>query len=770
MTKFGSDFSRQIIRVFHEIKSNIDKMEILPSEGVERPFRDLLKTNLFKDKLGWPEDKIISGEIYDIYCRDDLGFVVVYVETKSPTRKMIPEMERNRFLEKLRSLGTADYGIMTDGKVWEQYECNYSPVGTIEIRKQAEIDLQKLINLPQGRLDRESSRLVYEVFSRLIAQRYLDRDIIELLEKGSGKLKFRSSPVERSVVKEFTSRLKKNVDNLNEIFATGFHSFYSGTIITGRDFFLEAFDDWNRVSGKVPWSVVKKHVLDTTEHLLELRAKKRISNGDLLRNSKRLTRDLGIRISEAFLSNIISDYVSKPSSNSEALEHLVELHILDVIKDDVNLFCRQTSHVLLSRLLLYRVCEDKHLVVRKLSGDQLARELKELASAPLMTPLRSEFFLRLTDEVSRSMREVYGHLYAHNIFDWWWLSEDNKTFLKNEEMPSLERFERLLSIGIKSALKDLAIFDLSGIDRDVWKDVYQDYLPPVERNRLGGFYTPDEVVSLILKLVGFNIDEDELCQKKLLDPACGSGTFLVEASRRLRDHLLNTGKPCHKELIEVPDHEKQRFCLEKVKENIYGVDIHPFACFLSEVNLLFQTIDLLLNIKQRNPNYRLGRFNVHNADSLRSTERLQLGLREFPANHRAKMFLDDIQQAEKVKKERFNYLVGNPPWGGVLRGRLSPLFDDKARQDYKRIYKSAQGKYDIYVLFMERGLLWVKKNGIMGLITQNRFKSQDYGKAIRRLIANNCKPLYIIDLGDVGSVIFEGVINYPCISVFEKVQ
>jgi len=647
VSRTGKSFSKEVIEALCDVIISLRRIKPLPREGMERPFRDYLKEKLFKEKLGWPEDKVITGEIYDLYFRDDLGFVVIYVETKSPTRKAIPQSERNRFLEKLEKLGTADYGVLTDGKVWEQYECVSDAAGKLKIKKQIEINLEQLLLAKHTPYPETKS--IYDAFSCLTAQRYLDRDIIDLLEKDSGKLKFKSNPVKSNVVKEFTERLKKNLDNLNEIFVILFRGFYSGTLKTPQEFLLKAFDDWNRVSGKVPLSLIEEKIEYSVKSLLKLRTKRKISDADLAGHVRRLKRDLGVKISENFLSTVISDYLSE-ASNNVVLKSIIHMRVLSLVIEDVKLFCRQTSHVLLSRLLLYRVCEDKKLVVRKLSGKELARELKKIAMAPLMAVRKTRIFLDLTEEVSKAMKEVYGHLYAHNIFDWWYLSEDRKSFLKEDEVPIVERFERLLSVAIKEALKDLAIFDLAAIDRDIWKDVYQDYLPPVERNRLGGFYTPDEVVSLILDLVDYKTDTKDLCKRKLLDPACGSGTFLVEASRRLRDHILNTDEECHENFRVRSSYEKQRFCLEKIKNNIYGIDIHPFACFLSEVNLLFQTIDLLLNVRRHFPHYKLGRFNVHNADSLRKTAKLQLGLQDFLGNSRAKTFLQDIQQAEQVKK------------------------------------------------------------------------------------------------------------------------
>jgi hypothetical protein len=118
---------------------------------------------------------------------------------------------------------------------------------------------------------------------------------------------------------------------------------------------------------------------------------------------------------------------------------------------------------------------------------------------------------------------------------------------------------------------------------------------------------------------------------------------------------------------------------------------------------------------------------------------------------------------------KFQFVVGNQPWSGVQRGELSPLFDEATKSLYKRQYESSTDKYDIYVLFLERGIRWLDDSGKIGFITQNRYLRRKYGRGIRGFIKKNCVADYIMDLGHVGKVIFPGRTNYPAVSVFEKV-
>ena len=71
------------------------------------------------------------------------------------------------------------------------------------------------------------------------------------------------------------------------------------------------------------------------------------------------------------------------------------------------------------------------------------------------------------------------------------------------------------------------------VDVDVWRNVYQHYLPEEERQKIGGFYTPDELIDLVLDLAEYVPASEGLCRLSFIDPACGSGAFVANALARL---------------------------------------------------------------------------------------------------------------------------------------------------------------------------------------------------------------------------------------------
>ena len=117
------------------------------------------------------------------------------------------------------------------------------------------------------------------------------------------------------------------------------------------------------------------------------------------------------------------------------------------------------------------------------------------------------------------------------------------------------------------------------------------------RKTTGSYYTPDELVQLLLtsaldqvvkRTIGTHPDRaaEALLELAIVDPACGSGHFLLAAARRLADHVArirSTGTP-------TPD-DYQRALRDVVRRCIYGVDMNPLAVELCKVSLWMESID-----------------------------------------------------------------------------------------------------------------------------------------------------------------------------------
>lgn len=115
--------------------------------------------------------------------------------------------------------------------------------------------------------------------------------------------------------------------------------------------------------------------------------------------------------------------------------------------------------------------------------------------------------------------------------------------------------------------------------RDLLKKLYQYLVPDVVRHHLGEYYTPDWLAELVLNEVGYKGNT----LKRLLDPACGSGTFLVLAIQRAKEYARENEEPA----IET---------VKRIIANIWGFDLNPLAVIAARTNYLFALGDLVYQL------------------------------------------------------------------------------------------------------------------------------------------------------------------------------
>jgi len=424
-------------------------------------------------------------------------------------------------------------------------------------------------------------------------------------------------------------------------------------------------------------------------------------------------------------------------------------------------FCRETAYIILNRTLFARIAEDKEIVGHtRLSSRGMADELELDEAHPYLDAL--------TDTYDR-IDDHYPDLYELGIFDWWWVGKDKRGQFSKTERRKQRDLEDDLNYSLSRVLKRLNRFNFEYVNRDILGHVYEDYLPKQERKELGEYYTPIEVVQFMLDSVDYSPNEG-IGRKKVLDPACGSGTFLTEVTERLIQHFL---RKFNKTSVHQLDADEARTILERVEENVYGVDINPFAAHISQINLLFRTIDLYDKVTEKDPYYTMDGFEIHVADTLTPTlreqksgssdaETMQSGLEQFADyNGRAKAFIEDRNAVDRIKDDvEFDVVVANPPY--VRIQNLSGM-----KETYSSHYASAIKNFDIYVPFIERGIEWLTEDGQLAYICPDRLVYADYAEKIRdRLIEEPITNL--IDFKD--TAVFDVPTPYPCIITVDRRQ
>ena len=329
------------------------------------------------------------------------------------------------------------------------------------------------------------------------------------------------------------------------------------------------------------------------------------------------------------------------------------------------------------------------------------------------------------------------------------------------------------------------------------------------RHAGGVYYTPEYIVNYIVKeTVGKKISNsthnvetglrpvftpEEVSKIKILDPACGSGSFLLGAYQYLLNWHVDyykskvivhkpeaNGIDSSKKKNPIPTKFKDDFFFDADGEikltvkkkgeilvnNIFGVDIDREATEVAILSLYLKLLeegledDGFLFLKGKvlpdmTNNIKCGNSLISREDLFSNNMFTSATLSE-----RTPIKAFDWENEKDgfgkifVENKGFDCIIGNPPY---IRIQELQKWAKEEVELYKKIYKSgAKGNFDIYVLFIEKGLSILNQNGLFGMILPNKFFMADYGELIRGMIAKNV--FQIVDFKD--NQIFENATTY----------
>ncbi|MCX7837467.1 MAG: N-6 DNA methylase [candidate division WOR-3 bacterium] len=174
------------------------------------------------------------------------------------------------------------------------------------------------------------------------------------------------------------------------------------------------------------------------------------------------------------------------------------------------------------------------------------------------------------EELKRKLEEIEdGSIYAQKGITNFLEGDFFRWYLSALDSPELKDAIREIARGLEEFEPATNIIE-PNLTRDLLKKLYQYLVPKEIRHNLGEYYTPDWLAELLLNEVGY----DGNINKRLLDPACGSGTFLVLAIQR----AIKYGK----EKEKLPDIE----IIKRILKNIWGFDLNPLAVISARTNYL----------------------------------------------------------------------------------------------------------------------------------------------------------------------------------------
>jgi type I restriction-modification system DNA methylase subunit len=385
---------------------------------------------------------------------------------------------------------------------------------------------------------------------------------------------------------------------------------------------------------------------------------------------------------------------------------------------------------LLNRLIFIRTAED-----REVEPQSLMPLLRELEDRRQMDKLS----LRLT-ELFRQFDATYNsELFAPHF------SEE----LFCDRMP-LEALIR----GLYE--KNFVRYNFNALEADVLGTAYEQYLghivtetqgetgliaeaahveeKRIKRKSQGIYYTPAFVTKYIVQqTVGKYLEEQGYNPSRpprILDMACGSGSFLIEAFDELDRFVARQRNQAHGAEDDLHDNLRR---LELLQSCIFGVDKDKQAVDVARLNLMLRA----LHGRQKLPLLT----NIYNADSLRPETWQQA----FP---------------QVMKEGGFDIIIGNPPY--VRQETLGEKFKAFAQKNFE----TYAGTADLYIYFIEKAHKLLKPGGYFGMIVSNKWMRSNYGKALRDFLRRESTLVEIVDFGELP--VFENAATFPAIIITRR--
>lgn len=255
-------------------------------------------------------------------------------------------------------------------------------------------------------------------------------------------------------------------------------------------------------------------------------------------------------------------------------------------------------------------------------------------------------------------------------------------------------------------------------------DLYQD-LSEAARKKYALLQTPEFVESFILdRTLDPAIAEFGLSDFRMIDPACGSGHFLLGAFARLLDRWLRKEPGTN-----------VRELAQRSLNSIHGVDINPYAVAIARFRLLLAAMRSSGIERLRDaPAFRI---QVVCGDSLLHGEGTQLAIEGVsPKDHHYKS--EDIAELNRILiRGHYHAVVANPPY-------ITPK-DRALNVAYRKLYKTCHMKYSLAVPFMERIFQLAVDRGFTGQITANTFMKRGFGKNLIEGFLPKVELTHIID-------------------------
>jgi hypothetical protein len=434
--------------------------------------------------------------------------------------------------------------------------------------------------------------------------------------------------------------------------------------------------------------------------------------------------------------------------------------------------------------------------------------------------IEADYLTLILDNINNDKEEIPMYDSCREVFEELDKKYNGDIFKKREEFDHVQIENKILTNIIESLQPEKSVYSLAAMPVEIIGNAYEQFLGEVivhkgrgltseqkpEVQKAGGvYYTPRYIVNYIVEITLGKIlskckNPMDVRSIKILDPACGSGSFLIGAYDYILEWHLDYYKTEILKMIKdgkseneikkkfreelkyypiVDDEIKDTFIIHlssKLKKNIlinniHGVDIDENAVEITKFSLsmkaledanrdeLYEDVDLFNEklLPDLNDNIKCGNSLI-SSDIFGLSEELSYvdkkTLNTFDWESKGSK-IDNIVVGRGFpsvfENEGFDCVIGNPPYVRIQTTNANDL------NYFKEKYISATKNYDIYCLFVERAIKLLKPLGHFSYILPHRFLKNDYGVGLRNFLSLGKYVKEIIDFD--GFMVFTASIN-----------
>lgn len=477
------------------------------------------------------------------------------------------------------------------------------------------------------------------------------------------------------------------------------------------------------------------------------------------------------------------EYIEKFEKVSDLSKKQFSLNVLD---DNAEYFGKKPKRVSIDKQLLEDILEYRNILTNDMTKENsVSGNDAEFAAQKILNRL---IFIRscadrqienrfLKEELHKWEEKKDKKLIYHlqDIFSYFRGRYGSTLFEKHlcDDLIISDKVLHQVIEGTYQSKKKAVRYNFAHIEHDSLGKMYENYLGTVQQKKDGAYYTPSyiskyicentiipylsksevtNIPDLILEYSG-NLEELEakLSDIKILDPACGTGEFLIRAidvlleiSSEIQAKKEADGQYTHTVRgkksgtvsyqtfgKDIENKEIRRI----IQNNIYGVDINEEAIEITKLNMFLKLATSSQQLIDLSKNVMVGNSLID--DPKIDPSALDWN-KEFP--------------------EKFDIIIGNPPYIRVQRMKYDLI--DYCFKNYFSPYK----KFDLSLVFIEKSLQLVKKEGVIGYITSSQWMKTDYGTKLRKLLKGKINK--IIDFGSLE--VFKNAKTYPAIFIIES--